>query len=52
MSVDMLKQFLTRQVTKLVMVEAVSHSNLPQHKGLSVSNFALCEDDVIWDTKA
>ena len=49
-SVVMPKQFLTRQVTKAAMAKVVFQRSLPKHMGSTVSNFALCEDDMIWET--
>ena len=49
-SVDMLKQFLTRQVTKAAMAKVVLHTYPFKHLGRTVSNFSLCEDDMKWET--
>ena len=51
-SVDMLKQFLTRQVTKAAMAKVVLHTNPFKHMGRTVSNFSLCEDDIKWETNS
>ena len=51
MSVDMLKQFFMGQVTQAVMDKVVFQTSLPKHMGSTVSNFGLCEDDIIWETK-
>ena len=50
-SVDMLKQFFTGQVTQAVMDEVVFQTSLPKHTGSSVASSSLCEDDIIWETK-
>ena len=50
-SVDMLKQFFTGQVTQAVMDEVVLQTSLPKHTGSSVASSSLCEDDIIWETK-
>ena len=50
-SVDMLKQFFTGQVTQAVMDEVVLQTSLPKHMGSSVASSSLCEDDIIWETK-
>ena len=49
-SVDMLKQFLTRQVTKAAMAKVVLYTSRSKPMGSTVSNFTLCEDDIMWKT--
>ena len=50
-SVDMLKQFLTRQVTEAAMANLVVQTSRPEHCGFSASTFSICEDDIFWETK-
>ena len=50
-SVDMLKQFLTRQVTEAAMANVVVKTSRPEHSGFSAVTFAVCEDDICWETK-
>ena len=50
-SVDMLKQFLTRQVTEAAVANVVVKTIRPEDHGLSVASFAVCEDDIIWETE-
>ena len=51
-SVDMLKQFLTRQVTEAAVANVVVKSARPGDRGLSIGSFAVCEDDIKWETAA
>ena len=50
-SVDMLKQFLTRQVTQAAVANVVVKTIRPEQHGSSVASFAVCEDDIFWETK-
>ena len=51
-SVDMLKQFLTRQVTEAAVANVVAKSVRPGGRGLSIASFAVCEDDIKLETAA
>ena len=50
-SVDMLKQFLTRQVTEAAVANVVVKTSRPEHSGFSAATFSVCEDDIFWETK-
>ena len=47
-SVDMLKQFLTRQVTEAAIANLVVQIRRPEHCSLSASTLSVCEDDIFW----
>ena len=49
-TVDMVKQFLTRQVTEAAVANVVVKTVRPGDRGLSFASFAVCEDDIIWET--